>query len=181
MQTKLENHRLESISAEYDLLETEREKLRKRLKNNFLLKFFFLAKLPLALLTGLRVKTLNKETGEVTIPYKYLNKNPFKSTYFAALAMAAEMSTGIMVLIALHKCKPSVSMLVVDLRCKFVKKATTKVTFTCNEGNNIKEAVLKTLDSGESVELIQQTTGRDLDGNVVAEFEITWSFRARKK
>ena len=60
------------------------------------LRLFMLAKLPMAYLAGLRVHSLSEERAEVIIRYKYLNKNPFNSIYFASLSMAAGLSTGLL-------------------------------------------------------------------------------------
>ena len=52
------------------------------------------SKLPLAAFAGLRVARLDESGAEVTLPAGWKTQNPFGSTYFAAQAMAAEMSTG---------------------------------------------------------------------------------------
>ena len=63
-------------------------KLRSRMTNPLLLKGFMLAKLPLALFAGLRVRELSDHRCVVTVPYGWRSTNPFRSTYFAALSMA---------------------------------------------------------------------------------------------
>ncbi len=60
-----------------------------------------------------RVKELDEQHSMVTVPYKWFTKNPFRSTYFACLSMAAEMSTGSLAMAQCFKRKPAVSMLVV--------------------------------------------------------------------
>ncbi len=70
------------------------EKIRSRMLNPFLMRGFMLAKLPLALVAGLRMRELDRDRCVVTVPYGWRTTNPFRSTYFAALSMAAEMSTG---------------------------------------------------------------------------------------
>ena len=44
--------------------------------------------LPMAFLAGLKVKKLSNSIAEVTVPFNFLNKNPFNSIYFAVLTMA---------------------------------------------------------------------------------------------
>ncbi|MCZ6693800.1 MAG: hypothetical protein O6939_07840, partial [Bacteroidetes bacterium] len=46
--------------------------------------------------------TLTGNQCQTTIPYKFLNKNPFQSTYFAVQSMAAEASTAAL---AMGKCR----------------------------------------------------------------------------
>ena len=53
--------------------------------NPIFFKLFLILKLPLAFLAGVKLKFLNDTQSTVQIKYNYLNKNPFKSIYFAAL------------------------------------------------------------------------------------------------
>ena len=73
----------------------KQEQFRQRVTSKWLFKFFLLQKMPIALLAGVRVRALNAESAVVSIPYKWLSQNPFRSVYFATQAMAAEMSTGV--------------------------------------------------------------------------------------
>jgi hypothetical protein len=45
---------------------------------------------------------------------------------FACLAMAAEMSTGVLAMAHVYKRKPAISMLVVKMEAEYFKKATGK-------------------------------------------------------
>ncbi|RZK98454.1 MAG: DUF4442 domain-containing protein, partial [Hymenobacter sp.] len=94
------------------------------------LRLFMLRKLPLAWLAGLRLVALTPEAATVTIRYKYLTQNPFRSIYFAALAMAAELASGIQAMLHTQGGGP-VSMLVVGLQAEFTKKAVGLIAFTC--------------------------------------------------
>jgi hypothetical protein len=51
----------------------------------------------------------------------------FRFIYFAALAMAAELSTGVLALMYVNKQKTSVSMLVLGMETKFHKKAKSLI------------------------------------------------------
>lgn len=53
----------------------------------------------------------------------------FRSTYFACLAMAAEMSTGALAMAHLYHSDPPVSMLVVKLESEYFKKPWAERTF----------------------------------------------------
>jgi len=77
----------------------------------------------------------------VSIPFKWFSQNPFRSTYFACLSMAAEMSTGALALGHLYKRKPTVSMLVVKTEGEYFKKAVGRTYFTCEDGAAIQSAV----------------------------------------
>lgn len=147
--------------------------------NGFGFNLFLLYKLPAAYFSGVRLVKLDEQECKVKIPYKWFSQNPFKSTYFACLAMAAEMSTGLPCLMAIDKMKPKVSMLVVDLQSTFTKKATDITTFTCKDIPAIYEAVRKAIETkeGQTVETI--SIGLNKAGEEVASFKVTWSFKSK--
>lgn len=154
------------------------EALRKRLLNPLQLNLFMLLKLPAAFFCGVRLSSLTHDEAVASMPYKWLTQNPFKSTYFACLAMAAEFSSGALVLLAVEG-KPKVSMLVTDLRAQFVKKAVSRTFFTCADGAAIRAAVEKTRATGEGVTVTTVAIGRNAQGEEVARFDITWSLKAK--
>ena len=143
-------------------------------------RLFLLTKLPSAYFSGVRVKHADEEKAIVTIPYKWFSTNPFKSTYFACLAMAAEMSTGVLALSNIYGRKPAVSMLVLKVEGNFYKKATGKTSFTCADGLAVKQCIQQAIDSGEGTQITMKSTGSNQEGETVAEFFITWSFKAKK-
>ena len=141
--------------------------------------FFSIWKLPMVLIAGIRVKKLTKSQAIVTVPYSYINRNPFNSMYFAVEAMAAELSTGSLVL--LHAEDKNISTLVLSLEAKYYKKATTKITFFCNEGDKVLDSINEASQTGLSTTCILNSKGYDLSNNCVAEFTITWSLKKRSQ
>lgn len=133
----------------------------------------------MAWIAGLRVEELTAEKCVTSIPYKRLNKNPFRSIYFAVLSMAAEFSTAVSCSLAVTGKKPSVALIIVDLKATFLKKATDRVYFTCEEGLKSFQAVEKCISTGEAETATLKTVGKMKDGTKVAEFEFTWSFKQR--
>lgn len=156
-------------------------KLAARMRNPWLLRGFMLAKLPLALVAGLRVRELDRERCVVAVPYGWRTTNPFRSTYFAALSMAAEMSTGAPAMMAVELAPRPVAMLIVNMEASFGKKATSLTYFTCEEGAKAFAAVEETLRTGEAATARMETIGRMKDGTEVARFVFTWSFKKRSK
>jgi hypothetical protein len=150
------------------------------IKHPLKFRLFLLSKLPSAYFTGVRVREIDEKKCEVTVPYKWFSKNPFRSTYFASLAMAAEMSTGALSMAYLYKRKPSVSMLLVRLEGEYFKKATGRTKFTCEDGELIGKTIEDSVLTGEARSIKAKSTGRNEEGEIVAEFFITWSFKARK-
>jgi photosystem II stability/assembly factor-like uncharacterized protein len=138
-----------------------------------------LFKLPLAYISGVRVQTLSEEQATVKITHKWMNQNPFKSMFWAAQGMAAEMSTGVLVMRAIADSKENVSMLVTHQEANFYKKATGKILFTCKGGNEISKAIKmsKINKEGQVVQLIAE--GKNEDGVVVSKFSFEWSLKVK--
>ena len=134
---------------------------------------------------GVRVRSLTTDRSDVTVPYGWRSQNPFRSIYFAAQAAAAEMSTGVLAMLALQG-KGEISMLVANLEAEFTKKANKKTTFTCTEGHLFFEAVERTLLTGEGQTVTVTSIGtqpNDQAGGepiIVSKFRITWTFKAKK-
>jgi hypothetical protein len=153
----------------------------KLMKHPVKFRMFLLAKLPAAYLAGVRVREADEKRCVVTVPYKWLSQNPFRSTYFACLSMAAEMSTGALAMAQLYKLNPSVSMLVVKVESEYFKKAADRTSFVCEDGALFQQAVEETLATGEAKTVKAKSAGRNKQGELVAEFYITWSFKAKGK
>lgn len=151
------------------------------LKHPFKFRIFLLAKLPSAYFAGVRIREVDEKKCTVTVPYKWFTKNPFHSTYFACLGMAAEMSTGALCMVHLFKRKPDVSMLVVKVEGNYFKKATDRVSFICEDGELIEKMIEESIATSEARTVRAKSIGTNKEGELVAEFYITWSFKARSK
>ena len=88
------------------------------------LNLFTFFKLPSAFWSGVRVKSISPEVCEVTVKHRWFNQNPFNSMYFAVQAMAAELTTGALVMQEIKKNDAKISMLVSNCKSTFTKKAT---------------------------------------------------------
>lgn len=153
--------------------------LRRRMLSPWLMRGYMLTRLPLGLFAGLRVRALDPHRCAVSVPYGWRSTNPFRSTYFAAQSMAAEMSTGALALMAVELAPAPVALLITGLTASFEKKATALATFTCEQGDALFAAVAETVRTGEPAAATVETVGRMADGTVVARFTFTWSFKKR--
>ena len=72
-------------------------------------------------------------------------------------------------------------MLVVALEGRFLKKLVGDRIFTCEDGALLREAVLRAARGGEGELVKPYAIGRDSEGNVVSEWAIQWSLKARAK
>lgn len=168
-----------SAPASADLDDAKVERLRRQMLNPFLMRAFMLSKLPLGLFSGMRLRAVDVDRCEVTVPYGWRSTNPFRSIYFAAQSMAAELSTGAIAKLAVELAPGRVAMLITGLESSFTKKANARVTFTCEEGAKIFAAVRETVETGESATASVCSIGRMADGTEVSRFVFTWSFKKR--
>ncbi|MGB3007264.1 MAG: DUF4442 domain-containing protein [Chitinophagaceae bacterium] len=151
----------------------------KKMKHPVKFRMFLFSKLPAAFFAGVMVREVDEKRCLVTVPYKWLSQNPFRSTYFACLSMAAEMSTGALAMAQLYKRNPPVSMLVVKVESEYFKKAAGRTSFVCEDGILFQQAVEEAITTGEARIVKAKSIGRNKEGELVAEFYITWSFKAK--
>ena len=149
------------------------------IKHPIKFRLFLLSKLPSAFFSGVRVINADENKCTVKIPYKWFTQNPFKSTYFACLSMAAEMSTGVLAMAYIYKRQPAISMLVLKVDGSFIKKATGITIFTCDDGLMIKQTIEDSIISNEGKIITAKSYGRNEAGEIVAEFAVTWSFKVK--
>ena len=136
-------------------------------------------KLPSAYLCGVRTKYIDSDKCIVTVKHKWINQNPFKSMFWAVQAMAAEFTTGALMTSKIQESGKRMSMLVISNNSKFTKKATGRITFTCNEGNLIDNTIKKALETGEGQTIWLQSIGINEDGLEVSTFNFEWSVKLK--
>ena len=138
-------------------------------------------KLPSAWLCGVRVKHIDHTECEVGVRHRWINQNPFNSMYFAVQAMAAELSTGALVMNKIQSSNAKISMLVAQNKASFSKKATGKIKFSCYDGERVNEALQKTIDTGEGQTFWMKSVGLNEDGVEVSVFEFEWTVKLKSK
>lgn len=143
------------------------------------LNTFTIFKLPSAFFSGVRTKYIDDGTCIVTVKHKWINQNPFKSMFWAVQGMAAEFSTGALMMRKIKESGARISMLVTANNATFTKKATGKITFTCKDGPLIDEAIKKTIETGDGQTLWMQSIGVNQEGVVVSTFNFQWSVKVK--
>ena len=93
--------------------------------------------------------------------------------------MAAEMSIGSLAMMNVYKRDPQVSILVIKTEAEYFKKAMVPTTFVCEDGEIIMKAIEESISTGEARTVRARSTGKNKDGELIAEFYITWSFKVK--
>jgi hypothetical protein len=145
----------------------------------FKLNAYTFFKLPSAFWSGVRVKQITPDTCKVNVKHSWFNQNPFKSMYFAVQAMAAEFTTGALVMFHIKSSGKNISMLVAQNKAVFTKKATGKITFTCNQGKEITECIEKAIQTNEGQTIWLTSIGINEIGEQVSEMQFQWTIKSR--
>jgi hypothetical protein len=141
--------------------------------------FFLFFQLPSAFFCGVRLKYLDSFKSIVSINHSWFNKNPFRSIFWAAQGMAAELTTGSLIKNAIKESGVNVSYLVVENKSSFYKKATGKIIFECNQGKELQD-LFNSFDKDNNKAIIElKSIGTDSNNIKVSEFSFTWSLKVR--
>lgn len=143
------------------------------------LHVFLFFKLPSAFWCGVRVKSLNHDACSAMVKHRWFNQNPFQSMYFAVQAMAAELTTGALVMLYIQESGKKISMLVAQNKAVFSKKATGRITFSCSEGQLVQETIDKAIASSEGQTIWLTSIGVNEEGQQVSEMSFEWTVKVK--
>tara|TARA_B100000029_G_scaffold291602_1_gene285173 strand:- start:1701 stop:2153 length:453 start_codon:yes stop_codon:yes gene_type:complete len=147
----------------------------------FKYNFFLLKDLPSAFFCGARIKSINNELCEVKIRLNWFNKNPFKSMFWAAQGMAAELTTALMLKDKIEKSGYDVSMLLISNKANYYKKATGTIIFKCIQGEEIDNIINELISSQTPQTILLSSTGKNNNDIAVSKFIFEWSLKIREK
>jgi len=150
------------------------------MKSPFQYNLYNFFKLPSVWWCGIRVKSVNEESCLVSVKHRWINQNPFKSMFWAVQGMAAELSTGLLLMNEIARTKKSFSMLVLNNKANFSKKATGRILFSCDQGSQIKECLNKAISSGTPQTIWLNSSGLDSKGDTVSKFSFEWTLKLRR-
>ena len=144
------------------------------------LNSFLFFKLPSAFICGVRVKEITKDSCKATVTHRWINQNPFNSMYFAVQAMAAELTTGALVMNEIQQSGHQISMLVANNKSSFSKKATGTITFICADGQLVRDGIKKAIQSGEGQTFWLKSVGINKEQIQVSEMHFEWTIKVKK-
>lgn len=99
--------------------------------------------------------------------------------FWAVQGMAAELTTGALVMSKVKESGKKISMLVASNNASFTKKATGRITFTCTQGADIDAAIIKAIETGEGQTVTLNSKGVNSDGVEVSDFNFEWTLKVR--
>ncbi len=148
--------------------------------SKFQISLFTLLRLPSVWLCGIRVTLLEQSFCEAKVKHRWINQNPFNSMFWAVQGMAAELTTGMLLMQEIQISKKKVSMLVLNNKANFSKKAQGRITFSCNSADLITNAIKKLLETDKPQILLLTSKGIDENNDLVSTFEFEWTLLIKK-
>ena len=161
------------------IFDARADALRRRLLKPWNFRAYLWRTLPLAACAGLSLRQLDESACAVGLPGGWRTQNPFRSTYFAAQAMAAEMSTGAPAMILVQGAPASIAMILRGIEAVFTKRIQGPSVFTFDDVAGMHAVIARAASSGESESYTGLSVGRGPDGAPASEFRVTWSFKRR--
>ena len=141
---------------------------------------FTFFKLPSVFWTGIRTTKVTDTSCEVSVKHRWINQNPFKSMFWAVQGMAAELTTGLLIMKGIKESNAKVSILVLNNNANFSKKATGRITFSCTQGAEITQLMDELIKSGTPKTIWMESVGTDEAGDVVSRFNFEWTLIVKK-
>ena len=143
------------------------------------LHYFLFSKLVIAWIAGVRFLSVSDDSAKTTVSLSWFNQNPFRSIFWAVLGMAAELSTGILLMKAIKNNEVKASMLVTQNQGFFYKKAVGKIIFTCEVGDRIKQLFEQLIQDNEPKKIELVSNGHNEQGELVCTFKFEWSLKLK--
>ena len=108
-----------------------------------------------------KILVASSESTKVLIPLKRRTKNHLGSMYFGALSVGADFTAGLLVLSSIKKNKSKAKLIFKDFKADFIRRATSDVTFICNDCNEAENAVL------QNRKIMGATNPKDAEPNTI--------------
>tara|TARA_B110001454_G_scaffold219199_1_gene251703 strand:+ start:5011 stop:5475 length:465 start_codon:yes stop_codon:yes gene_type:complete len=147
-------------------------------KLNWLIKGTSLARVPLLAFCNPKLLSI-EPSAKVKLPLNFVTKNHFRTMYFGALAMGAELSVATPILEAMFIQKKPISFIFKDFKCDFLKRADTDTVFEFADIEACRQAMAEALASGERLNKTFKGVAYSAKNpeNVFMTYEITISLK----
>lgn len=148
-------------------------------KYAWMLRLMGIFKIPMIGYVRPRLLGIDENNVLVRIRLRRRTKNHLKSMYFGALAVGADVTAGLHAFYFCDELNVRPSFAFKGMKAEFIKRAETDVEFSCTEGQVIREQVLKAIQTNERQNHWVKVTAKDLNGDIVALFEMEISVKIK--
>lgn len=137
-------------------------------------------KIPIIGFVRPKLLLLTDEEIHVKIKLKRRTKNHLNSMYFGALAVGADVASGIHAFYFAGTMGYKVSFAFKGVEGEFLKRAESDVTFKINQGLLVQKAILKSYEEKERVNQSIDVIATDSNNEIVATFKMIVSVKVKK-
>ena len=149
--------------------------LAQKLTTPWKLRIWMMKRLPMGLISGMVIESLNENGCKVMLKDRFWIRNPFGSVFWAVMAMAAEMSTG--VLVYAYVSGTNTKYILIGVQGDFLKKLRGKSYYFCPSGQDVLRNLKSLENPGDTCTVLLPVTAYDQAGHIVAEFKFSWQLR----
>tara|TARA_B110000046_G_scaffold38006_1_gene41604 strand:- start:2548 stop:2853 length:306 start_codon:yes stop_codon:yes gene_type:complete len=100
--------------------------------------------------------------------------------FWAVQGMAAEFTTGMLIMNTIRDSNRKVSMLVLNNKANFSKKATGRITFLCTQGAEVTKLMNELIETGTPKTIWMESIGINEAGDIVSRFNFEWTINIKK-
>jgi|TARA_B100000767_G_C19738165_1_gene524882 hypothetical protein len=100
--------------------------------------------------------------------------------FWAVQGMAAEFTTGMLIMNTIRDSNRKVSMLVLNNKANFSKKATGRITFLCTQGAEVTKLMNELIETGTPKTIWMESIGINEAGDIVSRFNFEWTLNIKK-
>jgi len=136
-------------------------------------------RLPAAWITGVRLIHLDDQGATASIKHRWINQNPYRSMFWAVQGMAAEFPTGILLTKQIRESGKNISMLVLNNKATFTKKATGRINFYCDQGEEARNAIKTLIKTRKPQTVWLHSTGTNEHNQIVSKFSFEWTLQLK--
>lgn len=122
------------------------------LKLTAFVHLYGILKIPLLAFVSPRIIHLDNHKSIVKIPLGYKTKNHLSVMYFGALAVGAELSIALKAVETIQESGHRIDFLFKSFKADFVKRADDDVHFICDQADQIKDLILRSIDTSDRLE-----------------------------
>ena len=150
-------------------------------KDTALLQLFSFTKIPLLFALRPKVLHMDDQRCQLMIPLTKMSKNHLGAMYFAALAAGADTAGGVAAMREIQKSGKNVALVFADFHAEFLQRAEADVVFTCDEVEQVRNLVFKTIESKQRENFTFSVIAHcpSLSEDPVARFKLTLSLKCR--
>ena len=123
------------------------------IKQTLYLRYFGLRKIPLLFYVRPVVIARDNTQVVIRIPLCRRTRNHQGSMYFAALAIGADCSVGLLAVELINQQQENISFIFKDFNAEFLRRANGDVYFSCGQGREIRDLVQQAASGRERVEM----------------------------